>query len=133
MTEEKFQKDLTVTVCEELAVWPNKGGTKETVLYKVKAVDEDGKTWEPRELRSFALLEIGIKVPYTVEPYTNPKNGEKSLTLKRPRHNTAAKINHLEGRLDEAFERIVALETHIASGTVVGQGLPDLPKGWGKP
>lgn len=130
MTDDSFTKDLTVTACDELAVWPNKSGDKETVLYKIKAVDEDGKTWEPRELRSFALLEIGIKMPYTCEPYTNPKNGDKSITLKRPRQNTAAKITHLEGRLDEAFERIAALE---AAGTVIaGQGLPDIPQGWGK-
>ena len=130
MSDDAFKKDLTVTSCEELAVWPNKEGTKETVLYKVKAVDEKGKTWEPRELRSFALLEIGIKVRYSVEPYTNPKNGEKSLTLKRPRQNTAAKVQYLEDRLDEAFERITALEEKIASGGVAAPGLPDIPQGW---
>lgn len=130
MTENAFKKDLTVTSCEELAVWPNKEGTKETVLYKVKAVDENGETWEPRELRSFALLEIGIKIRYTVEPYTNPKNGDKSLTLKRPRHNTAAKLQHVEDRLDEAFEKIAALEERVASGGVAAPGLPDIPKGW---
>jgi hypothetical protein len=130
MNEEPFKKDLTVTSCEELAVWPNKDGTKETVLYKIKAVDENDKPWEPRELRSFALLEIGIKIRYTVEPYTNPKNGEQSLTLKRPRHNTAAKIQYLEDRLDEAFERITALEERVASGKVGASGLPDIPKGW---
>lgn len=130
MSEDAFKKDLTVTSCEELAVWPNKDGTKETVLYKVKANDENGKPWEPRELRSFALLEIGIKIRYTVEPYTNPKDGEKSLTLKRPRQNTAAKIQYLEDRLDEALERISALEERFASGAVAAPGLPDIPKGW---
>lgn len=127
MKEETFQKDLTVTACEELTVWSSGKAGKETVLYKITAVDEDGKAWEPRELRSFALLEIGIKMPYTCEPYTNPKNGSESITLKRPRQNTAAKLTYLEGRLDEAFERIAALE---ARSGVPASDLPDIPKGW---
>jgi hypothetical protein len=131
MTEKDktFQKDLTVKTCEELTVWSNKKGTGETVLYKVTAVDEDGKTWEPRQLRSFALLEIGIKMTYSCELYTNPKNGEESITLKRPRQNTKAQLSYQEERLDEAFERIEALETQIVGNAPV-PGLPDLPKGW---
>lgn len=129
MTGKAFKKKLIVTDCSEHVVWGTRKG-KETVLYAIKATDTEGNTWEPHPLRSFAQLEVGVPVEYTCEPYRHKETGEQSITLKRPRHNTTEQIRHLEGRLDEAFSRIAALEKNAGAGQP--GGLPDLPTAaWG--
>lgn len=130
-TPEKFEKRLTVTECEEYAVWSSSGGKAETVLYDAKATDENGEPWEPGlPLRSFALLEVGVPQTYTCSYYTHKKSGEKSITLKRPRHNTTEKIKHLEDIVADLAARVSALETRTPASA---DALPDMPKGpWGR-
>lgn len=127
MSDEAFDKKLTVTKCEEHVVWKTKN--KETVLYKVEATDETGEKWEPYPLRSFAEVEVGVPQIYQCTPYQHKETGERSITLKRPRHNTTEKIRHLEGQVADLAERVSALEKQTPAKA---DGLPDLPKGpWG--
>lgn len=114
MKEGSFKKKLTVTACDELASWPNSKGTAETVLYEIKARDEDGRSWEPRPLRSFALLEIGVLFEYDVEPYRNPRTGEESMTLRRPRQNTTQRVAYLEKQMEDVLDRLSAAEAALS-------------------
>lgn len=118
---ETFKKKLTATEQKELVSWPNPKGKTETVLYEVKAVDEDGKPWEPKPLRSFALLELGVQFEYEVEPYRHAKTGEESITLKRPRQNTTQRVAYVEEQLKDAFDRIAALEAQMAAQPAVSE------------
>jgi hypothetical protein len=121
---EAFKKKLTVTETRELVSWPNPKSKTETVLYEVKAVDENGKTWEPHPLRSFAILEIGVQFEYDCEPYEHAKSGEKSITLKRPRQNTTQRVAHLEGQLEDLTDRLAAVEARLAEMPSKADALP---------
>lgn len=124
-----FKKKLTVVEQKELVSWPNKKGKSETVLYELKAVDEDGNPWEPRPLRSFALMELDVPFEYDIEPYTHPQTGERSMTVKRPRQNTTQRVAYLEEQMQDAFDRIAALEAKIAAlPSGVEKPLGDIPE-----
>lgn len=129
MSAESFEKKLIVTKCEEHAVWQTtKGG--ETVLFAVEATDEQGEKWEPAPLRSFAQLEIGVPQVYQCAPYVHKKTGERSMTLKRPRHNTTEKLRHLENTVADLAARVAALE---AATPPRPGALPDMPgPPWGR-
>lgn len=106
------KRKLTVTDQTVISTWDSgKGDGKETHLWRVDAVDEDGNVVE-QELRSFAELEIGILIEYEVEPYDSPKHG-RSYTLKRPRANTTARVGQLEEQMQRVLERLAAVEQHI--------------------
>lgn len=133
--DEKAARKIKLCVVEsrELAVWPSKKGTSESVLYEIKAVDEEGKPWEPKPLRSFAQLEAGVLLTYEVELYKHPKTGDESITLKRPRQNTTARVAYLEKQFEELTDRVAQLEALAAgSSQSGGSGLQELPQGpWG--
>lgn len=107
MSEAKAKRKLVVTNQKVMAEWDNgKGGT--TTLYDIEAVDENGvQVKEP--LRSFAELEEGVLIQYDIEPYDHEVHG-RSYTLKRPKHNTAARVKALEKQMEDLADRVSALE-----------------------
>lgn len=107
-TDEAFKRRLTVTSQREISTWDNgKGG--QTTLYEVTAVDEHGSAIEV-PLRAFSELEEGVLIEYRVEPYEHPKSHEKSYTLKRPKHNTTARVVALEKAVQDLSDRLAAVE-----------------------
>lgn len=100
---------MTVTGQTVISTWDSgKKDGKETHLWKVEAVDENGEAIT-QELRSFAELELGILIEYDIEPYDSEKHG-RSYTVKKPRANTTARVGVLEDQMRSALERINALE-----------------------
>lgn len=107
-----FKRKLTCVGQTIVSSWDSgKGDGKETHLWKVEAVDENGKPVK-EELRSFAELELNIPYDYEIEPYDSPKHG-RTYTVKKPRANTTKRVGELEEQLRGALERIAVIEQHL--------------------
>jgi hypothetical protein len=107
-----FKKKLSVTDQKIISSWDSgKGDGRETHLWKVEAVDENGLAIE-EELRSFAELELNVLIEYDIEPYESEKHG-KSYTVKKPRANTTARVGVLETQMEGVLERLVAIEERL--------------------
>lgn len=76
-------------------------------------MDEDGKPFDDRPLRSFAELEVGVLIEYEIEPYFHQKHGE-SYTIHKPRANTTQRVAHLEKVIEGMGDQISALEDAVA-------------------
>ena len=107
-----FKRKLTVVDQKIVSSWDSgKGDGKETHLWKVFAVDEQGKPVE-EELRSFAELELHIPIDYEIEPYESAKHG-KSYTVKKPRSNTTKRVGELESQIQGVLERLLVVEERL--------------------
>jgi hypothetical protein len=107
-----FKRRLTVTGQKIIKSWDSgKGDGKETHLWKVEAVDEKGVA-VTEELRAFAELELGIPYDYEIERY-EPKSGDVSYTIKKPRANTTKRVGELEEQLRGALERLAVVEERL--------------------
>lgn len=107
-----FKKKMTVVGQKIISSWDSgKGDGKETHLWKVEAVDENGLEIK-EELRCFAELELNILIDYEVEPYDSPKHG-RSWTVKKPRANTTARVGELEGQMQGVLERLAVVEERL--------------------
>lgn len=111
--DDSKKRKLTLRVTSQVAIttFANKKGSGEVTLYAVEAEDADGNKLDDN-FRSFAELEIGRLTEYEAEDYHHEKYG-KSITLSRPRHNTAQRVTDLEGLVEELQERLTKVEGQL--------------------
>lgn len=111
-THKVFKRKITVISQTIISTWDSgKGSGKESHLWRVEAVDEQGNP-VTEELRSFSELELNIPTEYEIEPYDSEKHG-RTYTVKKPRSNTSKRVNELEDQLRGALERIAVIEERI--------------------
>jgi ribosomal protein S13 len=119
MAAKTFKRKLNVINQKIIKSWDSgKGDGKETHLWKVEAVDENGMPIE-EELRSFAELELNILIEYEVETYESARHGV-SYTVKKPRANTTARVGELERQLQSALERLAVVEERLGLAPPTG-------------